>query len=180
MIKLETHETHETHETMSSKIHFITVRVWLLWSRWSSQSMDSMDSMESIDLSTRDPTDHPGTLHTTMDGQYKNHLIQKKRDQKKSQDHAEQKEDNAMHPENDKFKICKNAKNATEHQILRKIFRAATHEIISQLDAENQKHTKSLGIPISDPITSHHPLTSCGRQDQRPAPSSNPTKHGDS
>ena len=38
--------------------------------------------------------------------------------------------------------------NATERQILQNIFRAATHEIISQLNAENQKHTKTLGILI--------------------------------
>lgn len=66
--------------------------------------MDSMDSMESlwiyqlgIPLITPEPYIQPWM------GQYKNHFIQNKREKNK-------KEDNAMHLENFKFKLCKNAK----------------------------------------------------------------------
>lgn len=64
---------------------------------------------ESIDLSTRDPTDHPEPYIQPWDN-IKITFIQNKTEKKKTAKIMQNKrEDNAMHLENVKFKLCKNA-----------------------------------------------------------------------
>jgi hypothetical protein len=66
------------------------------------------------DLSTRDPTDHPepyiqpwmdNIKTTSFKTKETKEKEKEKEKEKNNQDHAEQKEDNAMHLENDKFKL---------------------------------------------------------------------------
>lgn len=100
--------------------------------------------MDSMDLSIRDPTDHPQPyIQPWMDNikitSFKTKERKKKNKRKIMQCTSKM--------SNSNYAKMQNA-NATERQILQNIFRAATHEIISQLNAENQKHTKTLGILI--------------------------------
>lgn len=176
------------------------VQMW--WNRWNSwndvinypldhiqglalmESMGSMDqwsshSMDSMDLSIRDPTDHPQPyIQPWMDNikitSFKTKERKKKNKRKIMQCTSKMSNSNYAKIQNAK---CNRTPVPSKY---RQGSNAWNHISTWCRKPENQKHTKMLGIPLSHPITSHHPLTSCGRQDQRPAPSSNPTRHGDS
>lgn len=89
--------------------------LWIISILWSLWSLSLWIHQLGIPLITRSLT------YTTMDGQYKNHFIQKKREAKKKKKKKakimqNKKEDNAMHLENVKFKLCRKCKNATKRQ----------------------------------------------------------------
>lgn len=131
--------------------------------------MDSMDSMESMDSSTRDAPEP--YIQPWMDN-IKITSFKKKKQNKRKIMQCTSKMTNSNYAK---------MQNATERQILRNVFRAATHEIISQLDAEKaetklsafQSHTQS-----HPNIHSHHAVDEIRGQLRRQIQQSTKTLRG--
>lgn len=162
--------------TMSSEIHF-TSSVWLLWSLSSRWRRWSLRSLRTVNF-----TGSSATLHTSNTNiNHQLHSEDQRRKEKNFFFKLMQNKRNIMqctsNSENDKFKLCNRTPAGPSKRLQGS---NAWNHINVEVSAESRNAPKP--GHMHPQTQSHHNnlLTSFGKQDQRPAPSSYLTTHEDS